>query len=434
MLEPDFLPYIYEKYPDLNSLFISAEDPKYGETLFSIDNEDYTDTSSIENYSVADLKRQEEIEFNPVPFQESEHKGNTEITHPFDPTKIDIRPQPLTILSLIKRLESSPMRINLDTEFQRKADLWNVEAQSRLIESLLVRIPLPAFYFDATAETWLIVDGLQRISALKNFILDRNFRLTGLEYLKNFNGMEWFDLPEYLRTRVEETAITAYLINPGTPKEVKFNIFKRINTGGLVLSAQEIRHALNQGSAAKLVAELAKMEIFIEAMGGRVPSDRMEDRDYTTRFLSFYLNLEKYQPDLDSFLNNGMATANNMSAEGLEQIKIDFKKSMKASIDIFGKYAFRKKYEPDERRKPINKALFECISVALAKLPADQIKILTSKKKIVDKGLMWLCGYDNEFYLAISSSTGDILSVNRRHSKINELFNNIIYDRVDSIA
>jgi hypothetical protein len=378
---------------------------------------------------IKELIRKEEEELNQIPFSEEENKGEAVILHPFDPTKIDIRPQPLTILSLIKRLEAAPMRIRLDTDFQRKANLWTLVAQSRLIESLLVRIPLPAFYFDATSDTWLIVDGLQRISALKNFIIEKNFKLTGLEYLKNFNGESWTGLPDYLRTRVEETAITAYIINPGTPKEVKFNIFKRINTGGLVLSAQEIRHALNQGPASKLVAELASYPEFIKAMGGNVPSERMEDRDYTTRFLAFYLNWENYQPDLETFLNNGMALANTKTESELESIKSMFRKAMIAAFDIFERYAFRKKYQADERRKPINKALFECISVSLANISDDDIKILIQRRHEVDRKLMYLCNNDREFYLSISSSTGDTLSVNRRHSKMIELFKNVINDK-----
>lgn len=378
--------------------------------------------------SITELKKQEEEEYYQIPFSENEKLGESVIIHPFDPTKIDIRPQPLTILSILRRLEAVPMKIKLDTEFQRKANLWSLETQSKLIESLLVRIPLPAFYFDATSDIWLIVDGLQRISTFKNFILEKNFKLSGLEYLKNFNGAYWNDLPEYLRTRVEETAVTAYIINPGTPKEVKFNIFKRINTGGLVLSPQEIRHALNQGKASTLVTTLASYPEFIEAMGGRVPSNRMEDRDYTTRFLAFYLNQSNYQPDLDSFLNNGMAITNEKKEDELEIIKMDFKKAMIAARDIFGIYAFRKKYEPQERRKPINKALFECISVTLAKMSENDIEKLINNKEIVDQALMHLLNTDEDFYRSITSGTGDSLAVERRYNKTNNLFNNILND------
>jgi hypothetical protein len=364
------------------------------------------------------------------PFDEEEQLGSSTIIHPFDPTKIDIRPQPLTILSILKRLSSEPMRIDLNTEFQRKGDLWELENQSKLIESLLVRIPLPAFYFDGTTDRWLIVDGLQRISALRNFILLKKFKLTGLEYLKNFENHGWDDLPTYLQTRIEETHITAYIINPGTPEEVKFNIFKRINTGGLILTPQEIRHALNQGVPAKFVADLAKEEGFIRALGGHVPTNRMEDRDYVTRFLGFYISEEQYKPDLDSFLNNAMARVKAMNEVQRAAVKHDFIKSMNAAVRIFGEHAFRKRYGyPGEYRKPVNKALYECLSVILSKLNQSEIDLLVKKKESLNNGLIDLINNNKEFLKAISSGTGDIKSVERRYSSIRNLFKNVLDDQ-----
>lgn len=378
------------------------------------------------NSEIEKLKKQSDaIE---MPFAETENRGESAIKHPFDPTKIDIRPQPLTISSILKRLESTPMRIKMDTEFQRKANLWSNVAQSRLIESLLVRIPLPAFYFDATEDIWLIVDGLQRISTLKNFIIDKSFKLEGLEYLKDYEGYGWDNLPEYLQARIEETPVTAYIINPGTPYQAKFNIFKRINTGGLVLTPQEIRHALNQGTPAKLVADLAKMTEFIDAMGGYVPSDRMEDRDYTTRFLAFYLDRKNYAGDLDEFLNEGMALVKDYSDKELIDFKERFKRAMMAAKSIFGKYAFRKKFEEDDRRRPVNKALFECVSVALASLSEKNLDKLIKLKQEVDVGLMNLLNEDEIFLRSITSGTGDNLAVSRRHDKIMQLFKSILND------
>jgi hypothetical protein len=363
-------------------------------------------------------------------FEEKEQLGSATIEHPFDPTKIDIRPQPLTIVSILKRLSSEPMRIDLNTEFQRRGNLWELENQSKLIESLLVRIPLPAFYFDGTSDKWLIVDGLQRISALRNFILLKNFKLRGLEYLKNFEDKGWDDLPTYLQTRIEETPITAYIINPGTPEEVKFNIFKRINTGGLILTPQEIRHALNQGIPAKFVKELAMEKDFISALGGRVPTDRMEDRDYVTRFLGFYLAEEQYKPDLDSFLNSGMAKLKSLTEAQRNSIKDAFIKSMNAAINIFGEHAFRKRYGyPGEYRKPINKALYECLSVILAKSEQPDLEYLTKKKDKLNEGLIHLINTNKEFLKAISSGTGDIKSVERRYSSIRDLFKKILNDQ-----
>lgn len=357
------------------------------------------------------------------PFDEHEDIGNAVIKEPFDPTKIDIRPQPLTIISLIKRLQSN--RLDLDTDFQRSKDLWSKVNQSKLIESLLIRIPLPAFYFDGTSDTWLIVDGLQRISALNNFIIRKELKLVGLEFLKEYHGQGWDDLPAYLQARIEETAVTAYIINPGTPEAVKFNIFKRINTAGLSLTPQEIRNALNNGVPSKFVSKLAKQELFITAMGGKVPTERMQDKDYAARFLGFYLAEEEYKPDLDTFLNVGMSQLRQIDENQRDKILGDFNKAMKFAHSIFGENAFRKAGKSG-RKMPVNKALFECTSVILAKMKFSELTKLEAKRGLVNTRMQELLTSNQVFIKAISSGTGDVKAVQDRYSILRQLFKQII--------
>lgn len=139
---------------------------------------------------------------------------------PFDPAKIDIESKMLPINTIITKIRYE--ELELDSSFQRKAGLWTPKQKSQLIESLLLKIPLPTFYFDASNDDkWQIIDGLQRISTLKEFVVDQTLLLTGMEFLKDLNGLSYEKLPRSLQRRLEETNVYAYIVKPTTPKNVK---------------------------------------------------------------------------------------------------------------------------------------------------------------------------------------------------------------------
>ncbi|HUW05724.1 MAG TPA: DUF262 domain-containing protein [Williamwhitmania sp.] len=342
---------------------------------------------------------------------------------PFNPSQIDISTKTLTIDLLIKRLKTDPPEIDLYPDFQRKDDLWDAGKQSRLIESLLIKFPLPAFYFDGTDnDKWLVVDGLQRLSAIRNFTINKRLKLTGLEFLKKLEGDGFDDLPRNLQRQIEEAQITAYVINPGTPEEVKFNIFRRVNTGGLIMEPQEIRHAMNQGIPAIYVKELSQLPEFIEATQGAISPKRMLDREFVTRFITFYLNnYENYIPDLDTFMNSCMGDIKKLSNSEREKMKSDFSASMILTKKIFGNWAFRKSDKYPEKRKPINKALFEIWSVSLAKLDENQRIQLLIKKDILFGKSIKLIKEDLAFFNSITTSTGNKGSVYYRFSSIERI-------------
>lgn len=346
---------------------------------------------------------------------------DTPIEKPFNPKEINIKSKTMSLDNIIKRIRES--EIDMAPDFQRKGDLWTPDKQSRLIESMLIKLPLPAFYFDGTEdEKWLVVDGLQRLSAIKNFVVDQSLRLQGLEFLEAVNGKTFSELPRNYRRMIEETEIVAYIINPGTPTDVKFNIFKRINTGGLVLEPQEIRHALNQGVPSKFVAQLAQLESFKDATQNVISPDRMLDREFVTRFLAFYLNgPQGYRPDLDTFMTTSMGLLKTKTNEELNVIMKAFDNAMKLSKIIFDKWAFRKVYSTNERRKPINKALFEVWSVELANLTIDEQTLARRHKIDIFNMFINLMNSDDTFVAAITSATGDRGRVNYRYNRIHEI-------------
>lgn len=344
---------------------------------------------------------------------------------PFDPTKINIETKTPSLDTLIKRIQSNTIAMNTEEYFQRKDDLWDIVKQSRLIESILIRFPLPAFFFDATKENyWLIVDGLQRLSSIRNFCVNKTLKLTGLEFLNQLEGSSWDDLPHDLHRLIEESQVVIYKILPGTPTDVKFNIFKRINTGGLILEPQEIRHALFQGAPATFVAKLAKNQAFIKATAGKIKSHRMLDRDFANRFLAFYLfGYENYQPDLDTFMSKAMAALNTIKQEQLNKIGEDFSKSMTLAYDIFKGEAFRKVRGTYHRLPPINKALFDALSAQFARISDDQRELLRRNKSEFKKALKEKLAQDEVFFASVTSATGDKNKTLYRHNEIIHLIN-----------
>lgn len=352
---------------------------------------------------------------------EDEDMGAERIADPFDPLQIRIETKQLSIDLLIKRIRDK--RVDLTTAFQRGAGLWTDRTQSRLIESILVRIPIPAFYFDATdEERWLVVDGLQRLTALRRFAVDDELALEELEFLRQFEGKKFAKLPRPMQRRIEETQVSVYLIQPGAPDALKFNIFKRINTEGLPLSPQEIRHALNQGPAADLLGKLAASREFQQATADGIHNKRMVDRECVLRFMAFALvSYGEYKTqDLDGFLNAQMRALNKMGDAERFGLERRFLRSMKAATAIFGDDAFRKRYRQGDARMPINKALFESWSVNLDAVPEGQLQTLFARKAVLREAFIGLMN-DRAFEAAVTQATGDVRKVKLRFSKVAEI-------------
>lgn len=228
-------------------------------------------------------------------------KSTEEITKPFNPNEIDVYISTVNLGSLIDQLENDV--IDLQPDFQCVTDVWDNVKKSRLIESILLGLPLPSFYFseDPVSQKLSIIDGLQRICAIRDFVLEKEnpLKLEGLQFLKNFEGFTFSQLARPEVKRIKSLKITMNTLRKGTPLDVKYIIFQRVNTAGVPLTPQEMRHALNQGPAAIFIKELADMESFKKATNYSVESKRMQDRDFVNRFIAFYIGYQDYMGDLD---------------------------------------------------------------------------------------------------------------------------------------
>lgn len=356
-----------------------------------------------------------------------------DIKSPFNPKDIKIIVEPKTLDHLVTRLRHN--EIDLNTEFQRKGNLWKPDAQSRLVESILLRLPLPPFYFDAEdEEKWLVVDGLQRLWTIKNFIINSELEdaenppleLTGLEILTDFSGkgITFNKLNRTMNRRILETPITTYLIQPGTPKDVKYNVFRRINTGGLGLNAMEIRNALNQGKPSNFLRDLSENKELRSIL--KLQDKRMEDRDLFLRAYSF---IEKkytdYEKPLATFLDKSMETLEKKTEAELNNLSKGIIDSIFFQKKLFGKHIFSRSILGGNTRVKLNSALFEVWVSETFKLSHDGKEKLISKKIELIKEYQELLKKD-DFTKAVVSSTSGKGSVKIRFELVQALISKFL--------
>lgn len=344
------------------------------------------------------------------------------ITQPFSPNDIEISNPPMNLGDLIDMIAYG--WIDFKTEYQREEDLWDSVKQSRLIESALLGLRLPAFYFEEVSKkNWKIIDGLQRCCAIRNYCVDESFALCDLEFL-NFNGLKYSELSFELKRDIRMLPITVNVLSKGAPDKVKYILFQRLNTGGEKLEPQEIRNAVFQGKAIELVKEMVHNDWFKKVTGYKIPTKRMQDQDFVTRFMAFYLlGYENYKPDLDNFMNTCLEKIKEgeISDDTIATMKEDFSKSMILSGKIFGNDAFRKRESESDKKRPINKAYFEVIAVSFANLSRIDCDRLVANKDYFKRLLISEMKNNKSYNNSFSGGTGKRESVRLRFSKFNEI-------------
>ncbi|MFK7796846.1 MAG: DUF262 domain-containing protein [Aureispira sp.] len=381
---------------------------------------------------------------------------------PFNPEDISINSKRIAMETCLRRLSQGTIILNPD--FQRK-EVWTITKKSQLMESLMLKIPLPMFYVSADEkDIFTVVDGLQRLSTIRDFILGKEylatkdpalkgkgFELENLEFWKDYEGKTFLDLPIFIQNRILEAEFSFTIINPGTPEEVKRNIFKRINTGGMPLSSQEIRNALYSGQSTQLLNKLAGSSIFKKATDYSIKDNRMADKELILRFLAFLVrDYRSYTKTIsvDSFLSDTMIILNaipdfntrdlqkaiqhknivvaDIKQKSLEWIKQLFETGMERAHQLFGKHAFRKSYI-HKRRTPINKSLFEMWGVLLCQLQEEEFEQLKKNKTRMMQSYIPILE-DIDFKDDLSRHSMKHSSVKKRFEKISNLINTYIND------
>ena len=313
--------------------------------------------------------REEYFESTPTDVElEDQDPSQPEDPEPWDPKKIRVHTKHYSLRQVVDMI--TDLDIDLAPDFQRQF-VWKPRQRSGLIESLLLGIPLPSFYFNEDGAGRLqVVDGVQRLTTIYNYVTDPTVKLGDVIYLHELQGQGFDDLTPLFRRRLRSAQFVAHVIDPQTPYRVKFDIFRRINTGGTPLSAQEIRHCMSKTRSRQFLKELVSDPSFGTATGGALKGHpRMADREVALRLVAFRLfTSDEYaqHASFDEFLGFVTERLDDPASENLEQLRTEFVRGMTNGYAVFGEHAFRKWPREASRKSPINRALFESWGSVLA--------------------------------------------------------------------
>jgi hypothetical protein len=360
------------------------------------------------------------IELDKDTFEEDANDGGL---YPYDPAyeNIEIGEDPFSVFEYLRQLDKG--KITIQPDFQRN-QVWSNGQKSKFIESIILNFPLPPIYLNETKESnYIVIDGLQRSTALKQFYKGE-YQLSKLEALPKYNGYKFEDLPEILQSKFEDKKLTVFVLKPSTPMVVIYDLFNRINTGGTQLNRQEVRNCIFIGKSTQLLRDLSEMDYFKESIWWGVKDTRMKDREVVLRYLAFrwfdYIN--EYNGDMSEYVESAMKKINKMDDDKIELIKQDFHKVMTCSFKIWGNSNFR--IPTNYTRGTINTAILESVCNYLSN---KDLEFIEKNKEVIKDNYSDLI--DNEIYFeAVTKSTGNKTKVLDRFKLANEILDQETYD------
>lgn len=350
--------------------------------------------------------------------------------------------------TLVKRIKSETIRLNPD--YQRR-HRWPTDVSSRLIESLLLNIPVPVIFIsqdvdvddesDSSVARYTVIDGQQRLTAIRDF-MSGDLVLSGLEILTELNGSSRRDLPPFLTRRLEDRTIRCLRIDSTLDAQVKYDIFERLNTGSVKLEPQELRNAVARGPFNDLIKELSQnidfrnlLQIDQRDVESNPKVRKMEDVELVLRF--FALRDEVYNEPrkigFKDFLTNRLVEFNKLTNAELSQMENEFKFCMALIVKMLGPFAFSKHRVKDgvsvKRMSSFNAAVYDAIAVGfndvndISSLTREYDatgKIDLAKIKFIDEGKRLELFSDIDFFESVSGSVNDLGKIRARIRKVIE--------------
>ena len=329
-----------------------------------------------------------------------------------------IRQETRTVYEVVRRIKKGFYVMNPD--FQRDI-VWEEAQQSKLIESVIMRIPLPVFYLAEDEHgRMVVVDGLQRLSTFRSFLKDE--LVLRLSHHRELEGKRFSDLSPKLQNRVEDCNLIFYIIDSKVAESARLDIFERVNSG-VPLTRQQMRNSLYMGPATRFLKREAETEIFLEATGRSLKPKTMRDREFVNRFCAFrVLGVDEYRGDMDQYLATCLRRMNEMAQSDLDALATDFQRGLANNRLLFGKHAFRKHVPGQDSRSVLNASLWDVMSTGLSRYSEDHIR--SDSPALLDAFYGLLAS--EQFNTAITYATNDLKRVRARFEMTEEMFREVL--------
>lgn len=343
--------------------------------------------------------------------------GDDELLGDYPLDTLLIRNETRTVHDILRRIKQG-MYI-MDPDFQRDF-IWPEDKQSKLIESVLMRIPLPVFYIAENPDgKMVVVDGLQRLSTFANFV-NGGLRLN-LRHQREIHRKGFTELSPKLQNRIEDCNLTFYIIDAKAPEMTRIDIFERVNSGS-PLSRQQMRNCLYTGRATRFVKEEAGKALFVEATGRSLNKDQMRDREFVNRFCGFQLlGVDEYRGNMDVFLAKTLKHMNQLDDLALQALSEQLRAGLSNNYNVFGRHAFRKHVEGQENRSAINASIWDVMVMGLARYDESEVESRTTHLREAFQKLL----QDDAFNDAITYGTNQVRRVKQRFVSAGIMFQEV---------
>jgi uncharacterized protein with ParB-like and HNH nuclease domain len=352
---------------------------------------------------------EENVLFKEEKFSDEAEDDSEAIEIPPKDRKLVTHPYDFIVRSLDQQIKDDTLI--LADKYQRRR-VWNLTQYSRLIESLLINVPIPICYFaEVESGQYTVIDGQQRLSAIHRF-LNNEYYLRGLQVRHELNKKHFRQLPVEDQRLILSRSLRCIVILKESHPDIRFDVFERLNTASTKLSTQELRNCIYRGDLNDLCKELSENRDFIFVRNAKGPDLRMQDIEMVLRFFAFYDNLPNYKGSLKRFLDKYLENGLKLEAGKVEELKALFFRVIDDVKYVFGNNAFRR-YDKDGKlwENSLNRSVYDAVMLSFANSESEEIR---RHKEEILRGFMELCNENVEFKDAITAWTKDKVKVKAR--------------------